>query len=328
MYPTAIPSPSPCKICQNSANNRIYQAREMMFGIGGAFTYLECSRCRCVQLIDAPADLGVFYPPNYYSVSESPDLLFNNPIKARLGGFRTYYGATNRGIVGRMLYNRKPDSRARFLLKLGVTKESRILDVGCGAGITLYMLRNAGFSNVMGVDPFINGTITYRNGLTVYKQHIHAVQGTWNVIMFHHAFEHVPDPSETLAAVARLLAPGGTCLIRIPTSSSYAWERYRTNWVQLDAPRHFFLHSLASMNYLASQAGLVVDEVIYDSTAFQFWGSEQYTRGIPLESPQSYKNNPAKSLFTPEQIALFDERAKELNQQKLGDQAAFYLRKA
>lgn len=299
-----------------------------MFGMRDAFTYLECSHCRCVQLADAPTDLDKYYPSNYYSISVSPELLVNNPIKRRLGGLRTLYGTTNRGVIGRMLYNRKPDSHARYLLKAGVTKDSRILDVGCGAGITLYMLRNAGFSHVTGMDPFIKDTITYKNGLTIHKQGIHEMHGTWDVIMFHHSFEHVPDPLETLVAVSRLLAPEGTCLVRIPTSSSYAWEHYRTNWVQLDAPRHYFLHSVASMEYLASQAGLIVDEVIYDSTAFQFWGSEQYARDIPLESPQSYKNNPLQSFFTPEQIATFNQRATELNQHKLGDQAAFYLKKA
>ncbi|MGE5333563.1 MAG: class I SAM-dependent methyltransferase [Nitrososphaerota archaeon] len=328
MNTVAKPSTVPCKICRNSTNNRIYQAREMMFGMRDTFTYLECSNCLCVQLVDVPVNLDKYYPSNYYSVALSPDVIFTNPIKSRLGGLRTYYGATNRGVIGRMLYNRKPDPHARYLLKTGVTKASRILDVGCGTGIILYMLRNAGFSRVMGLDPFIPATITYKNGLTIHKQVIHAIQGNWDVIMFHHSFEHVPDPLETLASVSRLLAPGGTCLIRVPTSSSYAWDYYRTNWIQLDAPRHTFLHSIASMNYLASQVGLMVDDVIYDSTAFQFWGSEQYARDIPLDSPQSYKNNPIQSLFTPEQIAEFSERATVLNQQKAGDQAAFYLRKA
>lgn len=322
------PSTLSCKICRNSANNSIYQVREMMFGMRDAYTYLECSHCGCVQLVDAPTDLDKYYPSNYYSMSVSPELLFNNPIKKWLGGLRTLYGTTNRGVIGRILYNRKPDAHARYLLRAGVTKVSRILDVGCGTGITLYMLHNAGFSHVMGIDPFIKNTITYKNGLTIHKQVIHATHGTWDVIMFHHSFEHIPDPLEALDSVARLLAPGGTCLVRIPTSSSYAWEHYRTNWVQLDAPRHYFLHSVASMEYLASQAGLIVDEVIYDSTAFQFWGSEQYARDIPLESPQSYKNSPLHSFFTPEQIAMYNQRATELNQQRLGDQAAFYLRKA
>jgi SAM-dependent methyltransferase len=316
-----------CKVCQNTMGNSIFRVREMMFGLRESFAYMECSKCCCVQLVDAPADMSKYYPPEYYSLSESPEEIFHNPIKNWLGGLRTLYGATNRGMVGKLLYSRKPDPRAHLLAEVGITTDTRILDVGCGSGIFLYMLRNAGFANTMGIDPYIHETITYKNGLTIHKLAIHEMRGEWNLIMFHHAYEHVPDPLETLISTARLLAPGGVCLIRIPVSNSYAWEHYRTNWVQLDAPRHYFLHSVASMSLLASQAGLTFDQVIYDSTEFQFWGSEQYQRDIPLHAPQSYKQNPQKSIFTPEQIATFHHQAEELNQQGRGDQAAFYLRK-
>ena len=214
-----------------------------------------------------------------------------------------------------------------MLAEAGITSDSRILDVGCGSGIFLYMLRNAGFTNTMGTDPYIHETTAYKNGLTIYKQAIHEMRGEWDLIMFHHAYEHVPDPLETLVSTARLLTPGGVCLIRIPVSSSYAWEHYRTNWVQLDAPRHYFLHTVASMSLLASQAGLTLDQVIYDSTEFQFWGSEQYQRDIPLNAPQSYKHDPQHSIFTPEKIAEYHRHAEELNQRGRGDKAVFCLRK-
>lgn len=57
--------------------------------------------------------------------------------------------------------------------------------------------------------------------------------------MFHHSFEHIADPFETLCSVRRLLS-SGTCLIRIPIVDSWAWENYGVNWIQIDAPRHFF----------------------------------------------------------------------------------------
>ena len=65
--------------------------------------------------------------------------------------------------------------------------------------------------------------------------------------MFHHSFEHLPDPIETLERVYRLMPSGGNCLIRIPLVSSEAWKKYGPHWVQLDAPRHFFLYSIESL---------------------------------------------------------------------------------
>jgi len=41
------------------------------FGLRDEFRYLECGACRCVQLVDVPADLSKYYPPNYYSFASS-----------------------------------------------------------------------------------------------------------------------------------------------------------------------------------------------------------------------------------------------------------------
>ena len=70
-----------------------------------------------------------------------------------------------------------------------------------------------------------------------------------------------------------------------------------------------------------------MDGVSYDSTTFQFWGSEQYVSDIPLMDARSYFVNPAESLFTPEQIDAFTAHAGELNAREEGDQAAFNIRK-
>jgi hypothetical protein len=150
----------------------------------------------------------------------------------------------------------------------------------------------------------------------------------FDLIMLNHSFEHMPDPGAVLQTAAAMLTDTGTVLIRVPTVDSYAWDHYREHWVQLDAPRHLYLHSRASIDVLAAQSGLAVSDVIYDSDAFQFWGSEQYARNIPLESEISYKRSKDRSIFSQEQIAEFRKRARELNANNRGDMAAYYLRKA
>jgi SAM-dependent methyltransferase len=318
-----------CAVCGNEEGNRTHAAREMMFGYRDPFTYLECASCGCLQLMDPPADLSKYYPNTYYSFQHSPVAIFEGRgRKERIKmPFRYRYAVTDRGRLGKYWYPQYPDPTARTLVPANLTRRSRILDVGCGSGLLLYALRNAGFQHVMGVDPFVDETLLYANGLKILKQSIHATAGEWDLVMLHHAFEHVPDPLETLRSAARLLAPGGVCLIRIPVASSYAWRRYGTNWVQLDAPRHFFLHTPQSMRILADNAGLRLERALYDSYALQFWGSEQYLRDIPLQSERSYARDQAGSIFTPAEIAEFEARAEELNTTSEGDQAAFYLRK-
>jgi SAM-dependent methyltransferase len=163
--------------------------------------------------------------------------------------------------------------------------------------------------------------------LRILKKRLDELDGKFDVVMFNHVFEHLPDPKITLLTCHRLLSTGGHCFLRIPTVSSYAWKHYGMNWVQLDAPRHLFLHSKESIDVLASETGFRIEKVTYDSTAFQFWGSEQYARDIPLNSPASYSVDRAGSMFTPSAIRGYEKKARELNVQQEGDQAAFVLRK-
>ena len=62
-----------------------------------------------------------------------------------------------------------------------------------------------------------------------------------------------------------------------------------------------------------------------DSTAFQFWGSEQYKRDIPLYSARSWLVDPERSIFSKEQIEAYEGRARELNASGRGDQIVAWL---
>jgi 2-polyprenyl-3-methyl-5-hydroxy-6-metoxy-1,4-benzoquinol methylase len=312
-----------CRICGNFENNIPFVVSEMMFGIGDEFRYFECSGCGCLQIESVPSDISRYYPAAYYSYAahSRPEGRLRRAAQAA----RCKYVVSGRGFIGRFLFNHYYDPKIASLRGVALTRKSRILDVGCGSGLLLRQLRNAGFVNASGIDPYIVEDVKYAGSVLVRKQSIHNAIGNWDLILFHHSLEHALDPLETLKSAARLLSPKGTCLVRTPVASSYAWRHYRENWVQLDAPRHFFIQSLNSMSLLAGKAGFQVQKVIFDSSELQFWASEQYKKNIPLLSPESYGTSPSKSLFSRREIRSFRERAQELNAQELGDQAAFYL---
>ena len=207
-----------------------------------------------------------------------------------------------------------------------INYNSRILDVGCGAGNLLYSLNEIGFKNLVGVDPYINEEVIDGN-VKILKKTVHELpdRQKFDLIISNHSFEHIPDQLETLLKISKILSEKGVCLIRMPVKTEYIWNRYGINWVQIDAPRHFFIHTIKSFTYLAKKAGLVIKNITFDSTEFLFWGSEQYKRDTPLKTEDSYSVNPKKSIFTAKQIRKFRKMAKELNMNKQGDQAAFYL---
>lgn len=316
-----------CRICDNSDKNKTYEVKEMMFGFPEKFNYFECAQCGCLQIAEFPSDISKYYPSNYYSfLSPSPESS-GNRIGKLLKKLRDKYALSKKGMIGKLVYNRYPNDPLRILSQVSLRKNSRIIDVGCGSGPFLYALSEIGYKNLLGVDPFIKNDIEYGNGLKIHKKTIHEVYGKWDLIMFHHSFEHMPDFLETLHSVSRLLDDGGICYIRIPTVSSYAWKHYKENWVQLDAPRHLFLHSIESMTILAEKANLVLVDVVYESHDLQFWGSEQYLRGITFTDPRSYFSNPTDSIFSKEEINSFKQKAKKLNSENRGDSAVFFLRK-
>ena len=310
-----------CCICGNTKGNRSYDVREMMFGTREVFTYFQCASCGCLQIAEIPPDMSRHYPSDYCSFKRSPTRRFANPMRNLFRVPRYRYAALGKGFFGRLLCAVAPKEKLHRLSDLKLTEDSHVLDVGCGTGSLLYTLRTLGIVNLLGIDPYLVKDIEYGSGLRILRKSIHEMDGTWDLVMFNYSLEHMPEQVKTLSAAGRLLADAGTCLVRIPLVSSYAWEHYGVNWVALDAPRHFYLHSAASFELLVQKSGLRIEKAVYDSDDFQFTGSELYARGIPLVATRP------RSMFTRGEIRRFRRRADELNREGRGDQATFHLRK-
>lgn len=308
--------PKVCRICGNAEGNQQYQVKEMMYGMNEVFAYFQCQKCGCLQISEIPADISKYYLNGYYSFSKKPP----GSYVEVMWNLRNRFAITGKGLIGRLLYIWKPVPAFKMLSGLLLNPDARILDVGCGSGSLLRSMQIMGFTDLQGVDPFISTEIDYGNGLKILKQSLNEIDSYWDLIMFHHSFEHVPNPLESLRMARNLLNEGGWCLIRIPISASFAWRHYGVNWVQLDAPRHFYLHSLRSMEILAEKAGFVVEKIVFDSDAFQFWGSELYAAGKTYLSAKHGCSGTIRNM-------LYSWKARKLNRVGDGDQAAFFLKK-
>lgn len=314
-----------CRICRNPDNNQPHRFAEMMFGTGRTFDYFACGNCGCIQIATIPDDPAGLYPAGYYSF-KAPRRLADGRLKAFFKRLRARSrvgpGCALAALVG-LVY--RPPVYFDWLQTAGVGFSDAILDVGCGSGELLVRLAKDGFMQLAGIDPHLPADQVYPNGVRLYKQDLAQAQGCFRLIMLHHCLEHMADPQAALNDLARLLAPGGRVLIRLPLADSFAWRHYGSCWVQIDAPRHFYLHTVASIELLAGRSGFTVDKIVYDSDEFQFWGSEQVKMGIALTDPRSFAGGNNPGLFSKMQLSAFKRRAQALNASRQGDQACFYL---
>lgn len=299
-----------------------------MLGTKDVFTYINCYNCGCLYLSDVPGNLSDYYPTTYYSFNHKPDNRFVEWIRRT----RDQYAITNKGLLGGFLYYLFPLSTTRLLHWAGKTDRAlSILDVGCGNGRELAYLLRAGFTNLYGIDPFIERDILdkQKQGLSIFKKDLWHWDKQHDLITFNHSLEHFTlSPIAVLSRVADLLKSQGKCVVRVPVADSYAFNHYKSDWVQIDAPRHYFIPTVKSMRLLAEQVGLRLEAIHYDSTELQYIGSEQYKHDIPLTDEQSYYSSKSGLKFVTWQKALRYRRlASRLNRLKQGDQAVFILAK-
>ena len=320
---------SDCRICGGSELKE-WAFREMMFGFRSQFLYVECMKCHCLQIADYPQNISVYYPPDYYSFNQDSNVKLSASPKVSL---KTHVLLYNHLVAKDLLKKIGKPTYHPFQFHLQYLKNTdikpwwKILDIGCGSGEFLVQLYLKGFKNLTGIDKFIVEDKMLFSKIPVYKKEVFDVDDRFDLITLNHVLEHMPHQKKVLSQIFDLLTSNGITIVHIPIVNE-AWTIYRQNWVQLDAPRHFYLHSIESFSLLAKQVGFTIADIIFDSTEFQFWGSEQYIQDIPLRRNRlSYAENTNTKIFTQECILNWRKKADSYNKVGLGDQAIFFLKK-
>jgi SAM-dependent methyltransferase len=155
-----------------------------------------------------------------------------------------------------------------------VAPRGRLLSVGCGNGVELWVAQGRGWlAEGFDVDPVTVGRVARRLGLRVRSGNFLAIDlpfASYDCVYLHHVLEHPKDPRACLARVHELLKPGGVLFLACPNLGSLS-NRFKTlagraglkrqRGKHYDAWHHLFFYRPQSLADLLHTVGFEVVRV-------------------------------------------------------------------
>lgn len=136
-------------------------------------------------------------------------------------------------------------NRLNLLKRQGAKPNHLILDYGCGAGLYVKFLREQGFQNVHGYDPFIPH---FADDQILEKK--------FDIVVSHDVIEHVEEPIHFLENMVRLLKPNGLLVLGTPNASEISLRSEDVLAVELSQPYHRHILSEKALSHLAERFAL------------------------------------------------------------------------
>jgi SAM-dependent methyltransferase len=218
---------SECLMCGSPGFTPVFRGSDRLYHTTTReFAVVRCGCCGLLRLDPPPPpeELGRYYPENYWF---APDQSAASRMEE---SYRRLVLRDHVHFVAAALR----DSSAR----------GPLLDIGCGGGLFLGMMRERGF-RVVGLD---NSAGAARIAWT--RQQVPALvadteraplrPGILAGLTMFHVLEHLYDPRSYLRAARELLAPDGRLIVQVPNAASWQARILGHAWNGADVPRHLF----------------------------------------------------------------------------------------
>ncbi|WNZ46670.1 class I SAM-dependent methyltransferase [Leptolyngbya boryana CZ1] len=211
------------------------------------FLAVQCRGCGLVYLNPRPdiSELDRIYPRDYHAYEFSAE---------RFG----------------FVYRVRQRLEAKRLLSAckGLGKDARIIDVGCGDGFHLRLLRDFGQPTwrLEGIEPSDLAVKAGMNeGLEIHSgmvQDLDLPKNSYDLAFMIATIEHVDHPAEVLAAVRSLLKPGGRIVIVTDNTDTLDFRLSKArHWGGYHFPRHWNLFNSTNLRMLAQKVDLEVAQM-------------------------------------------------------------------
>lgn len=245
-----------------------------MFGLAGKFFLKKCNQCFLVFLDPQPvgSQFKKYYPSKkYYAYNKNDTKGFFEILREYL--VKHYYSPNFLSLLITTFIKNVPAMPS-------YCRNGKILDLGCGTGDTLVLLKKLGW-DVYGIDIDENAiSVGKKRGLDnlklgTYKDIVTYPDSYFDAVRLYHVIEHLDNPALCLSLIKKKLKKGGELIIGTPNMQSFTSLIFKSRWYNLDSPRHLFLFSPRTLRMLAEKEGYLVRNIEFCS-AGGLAGSLQY----------------------------------------------------
>lgn len=244
-----------CPLC-NSLSIKLYDARDRLYGLPGAFELRECSVCSVIFTYPrlSSQEIAVYYPTVYNLGRHETDKI--NSLDD--------FSFRKKRILRRT-------AREKHDIILQYTGKGRLLDIGCNTGELLAGLKLLGWEKMFGLEiskataDYVERSLRVKVWNAAFPDISLLAGEKFDVINLSHSFEHFRDPVQALDSISDLLSPSGICLITIPNPDSLDAKWFDGAWFGYDIPRHYFSYKPHVFRSLVKNRGFdVLDQSFTD----------------------------------------------------------------
>jgi len=180
-----------------------------------SFQLWKCPQCQTIYSLD-PVDF--------------PDIYLDYPLQKRQLDF--FARRTMRNLL-------------RRLKRAGLRRTDSILDYGCGNGIFIRFLNEAGYPHVSGYDPYVPEFAASP-----------VERSPFDCVVANDVIEHCPDARALVRACAELVRPGGLLYIGTAESEGVEMSDLEPHIMRLHQPFHRIIFTAKTLQSLGIEAGM------------------------------------------------------------------------
>lgn len=247
-----------CNYC-DSSNVKILLSKKDKFAISECeFNLVQCQNCRLVYTHPRPTkeEIADFYPETY---SWKETLVAGSKITGFIRKLEKAYR-----------YHLLRYETAK-LVKMAKSNTGKLLDVGCGSGDRLDILRKVGF-DTYGVE--ISQAAEYAKqhlGLNVKQGDLFDADypdSFFDIVTLYNVLEHTHDPRKVIKELKRILKDNGILIIQVPNIDCVQFKIFKKRWAAIDVPRDLYYFSDSILKCFLEKEEFIVNKVDHSNN---FW---------------------------------------------------------